>query len=162
MLVQLRGTVGSTISGADMSSAYTSLASIGVSTGASTGTVSGAADDGYLTINTSELDSAVQNDPTAVQQLLTSFSTSFQSLVNDYSSPTGAIETRIEGNSNTISNLQTQISSQEQLDTEEQQSLVAEWTNVETTLSNMNSQQAYLSSFSDYLDGGSSSSSSSS
>jgi flagellar hook-associated protein 2 len=151
MLVQLRTAVGSTVAGSDTASGLTTLASIGISTGAPSGTVSTSSVDGFLTINTGELDSAVDSDPTAVQQLLTSFSTSFQPIVNDFASPTGTIETRIEGNSETISNLQVQISSQQQLDDQQEETLEKEWASVETTLANLNDQKQNLTAFSNAI-----------
>jgi flagellar hook-associated protein 2 len=93
-----------------------SLADIGVSTGAPTG---GAATqssiEGLLTLDPSKLAEAIQSNPAGVQQMLQQWSTSFQGLVNSAAGPGGTLEDRVNGDSDQISQLGNQITSMNEL-----------------------------------------------
>src|SRR5208282_4009172 len=76
--------------GAGLPSGMASLADLGISTGAPTGgEPTQSSLSGALTVNASTLAAAIQSNPTGVQQVLSSFATSFQSLVNADAGPGG-------------------------------------------------------------------------
>jgi flagellar hook-associated protein 2 len=145
--------------GAGLPSGMASLEDIGISTGASTGSVQQSSVDGLLTVNTTTLTNAIESNPQGVEAVLQSWSSNFQGVVNAEASPFGALYTRISGNSTMVSSLQSQLSSQEALYNTEEQNMEEEWANVESTLSSLNDQKSSLSSFTSSLSSSSSSSS---
>ena len=92
-----------------LTAGYQSLQDLGVSTGASNGSTNASATDGLLTVDTATLTAAIQNNPSAVQAALASWSSQYQKVVNNASGPFGSIETRISGNNTEISSLQGQL-----------------------------------------------------
>jgi flagellar hook-associated protein 2 len=141
------------------SSLYTSLAAIGISTGTSTGSMSSSSVDGELTIDTDTLTDAIESNPSDVKSLLQTWSTSFQSVVNNAaSSTTGALATRVSGNGELISSLQDQYDSMQTLYTQEEKTMEAEWADTEAALEDLNDQKSSLSTFSTELENESSSS----
>ncbi len=103
------------------SSLYTSLAAIGISTGEPTGSMSSSSVDGELTVDTDTLTDAIESDPSDVKSLLQTWSTSFQTVVNNAaSSTTGALATRVSGSGDLISNLQDQYDSMQTLYAQEE------------------------------------------
>jgi flagellar hook-associated protein 2 len=147
--------------GAGLPTGMASLADIGISTGASTGAVTQQSLSGELTINTTELQNAIQTNPNGVQSVLESWAQSFQTLVNASASPGGSIEARIAGNNTLINNLSSQYTTQQQLFTQEEANMEEQWAQVEATLSQLNNQKTSLSSFASSVTSNSSSSSSS-
>ncbi len=135
---------------------YQSLQDLGISTGASTGTVNAASKAGMLTLDTTKLTAALQANPSAVQAALASWSSQFQTVVNAASGPYGALQARIAGNNTEITDLNSQLVTQQQMFNNEEKALQAQWATIEATLAKLNSQKSSLSIFS----GGSSSGSS--
>lgn len=143
----------------DATSGTLTLADIGISTGESNGTVSQDAVDGLLQVDTTKLAAALQSDPDGVKNLLQSFSTSLQGVVNNEAGPYGSLYTRINGNETEISSMQSQLNTQQQMFNIEEQQMQAEWAQVESTLGTLDDQKTSLTAF---LDAENSSSSSSS
>lgn len=159
MLSDLRTTLDQSFSGTGISSTMDSLDEIGISTGESTGSVNTSSVDGDLTVDTSQLEAAIQSNPDGVQALMQQWSTAFQSIANAYSSPTGTLADRINGNDTIVTSLTNQLSSQETLYNTEEQNLEAQWAQVESTLETLDNQKTSLSSFTSGLSTSSSSSS---
>jgi flagellar hook-associated protein 2 len=131
-----------------LASGYQSLQDLGISTGQSNGEASTSSIDGLLTINTAQLEQAIKQNPTGVEQALASWSRSYQTTVNNASSPTGSLSTRINGNNTLISSMQNQLSSMTSLYDQQEKNMEAQWAQVETTLADLNSQKTTLSTFS--------------
>lgn len=136
---------------------FQSLQDLGVSTGASTGSVSASSTAGVLTLNTATLTAAIQANPQAVQAALQSWSTQFQKVVNNAAGPYGSLETRISGNNTEIGNLSSQLSTQQEMFNNEEKALQQQWAQVEATLGTLNNQKTSLSSFAGSLSSSSSS-----
>jgi flagellar hook-associated protein 2 len=132
----------------DLSSGDDNMLDAGVSTGATTGNgaVSQNALDGDLTLDTSTLTSALQNNPNGIQSLLTSWSIQFSNLVNNEAAPGGDITTRIQGNDSQISYYATQIDNMNNANTEKEQQLVQEFADMESALSQSQSTSSWLTS----------------
>jgi flagellar hook-associated protein 2 len=154
----MRDSMYQNYSGAGITSGYTSLTQIGISTGAATGTIQSSQVTGDLSVNTTQLTQALETDPSAVQSLLQKWSTGFQSVVNNAASPAGALSTRISGNNTLISQFSQTISSQEAMYTQEESQMEEQWAQVESTLEDLDNQKTDLSSFSAGLTSSSSSS----
>lgn len=144
-----------------LQSGYQSLADLGISTGASTGSASTSSTDGLLTVDTATLTAAINADPSAVEAALQSWSTQFQTTANNAGGPYGSIASRITGNNDEITNLQSQLTTQTAMYDTEESDLEEQWASVESSLETLDSQKTSLSTFSDELTSSSSSSSSS-
>jgi flagellar hook-associated protein 2 len=150
--------------GAGLPTAMSSLADIGINTGAPTGnaTPSQSAIEGQLTLNTAELENAIQANPTGVEEMLVSWSKSFQDVLNVEAAPGGTLGTRIEGDSTQVTELGSRITTMNELLAVRQKTLQAEFLAMETVVSQNQSQSAWLSAQLDTMLGTSSSSSKSS
>lgn len=126
----------------------TNLESIGISTGATTGTgaVSQSALSGNLSLDTTALTSALQSNPSGVQSLLRSWSLNFSYTVNNEAAPGGTIDQRIQGDNSQVSSLQNQISTMQQSLTQKQAALVNEFAAMESALSSNQSTASWLTS----------------
>jgi flagellar hook-associated protein 2 len=144
LLNSMRQSVYTPLSGlpAEMSS----LANIGISTGAATGSYSESAVSGKLTINAEELTSAIQSNPSGVQQMLQGWALSFQNVVNVVSQPGGTLDTRINGDSAQISDIGDRITSMNEMLSVRQTSLQAEYASLEAIISQNQSQATWLAS----------------
>jgi flagellar hook-associated protein 2 len=93
-------------------SALSSLADIGISTAATSGSqrVSQSSVEGQLQVNTAELENALRTNPSGVEQLLSKWSTGFQAVVNAEALPGGNLEARINGDSEQVAEMKNQIS----------------------------------------------------
>jgi len=132
--------------GSGLPEGMASLADIGVSTGAATGDAPTSSQtlSGDLTVDTSTLDSAIATNPEGVQAVLSSFATSFQSLVNVDAGPGGELTQRITDDSTQSSDLGSQISSMEQTLTDYQTNLQAEYAQLADALESSQAQQSWL------------------
>jgi flagellar hook-associated protein 2 len=150
--------------GAGLPTGMSSLADIGIDTGAPTGnaTPSQSAIEGQLTLNTAELENAIQANPTGVEEMLVSWSKSFQDVLNVEAAPGGTLGTRIEGDSTQVTELGSRITTMNELLAVRQKTLQAEFLAMETVVSQNQSQSAWLSAQLDTMLGTSSSSSKSS
>lgn len=149
LLGDLRSSVDT--SDSSLASGYQDLEQLGISTGASTGSVSQSSTDGLLTVNTATLTAAIQADPTAVEAALQSWSSQFQTVVNNASGPYGSIASRISGNSDEVTSLQDQLTTQQQMYNTEEANLEEQWAQVESTLETLNNQKSSLSAFASSL-----------
>lgn len=143
-----------------LASGYQSLQDLGISTGTSTGSASANSTDGLLTLDTAKLTAAIEADPDAVQDALQSWSGKFQQVVNNVSGPFGTIATRINGNNTETSNLNDQLTTAQEMYSNEEAALEQQWAKVEATLATLNNQKTSLTSFANSLSASSSSSSS--
>jgi flagellar hook-associated protein 2 len=150
--------------GAGLPAGMSSLADIGISTGAPTGngTPSQSALEGQLTLNTAELESAIQANPTGVEQMLQSWSKGFQDILNVEAAPGGTLDTRIEGDTTEASELTGRITTMNEMLAIRQKTLQSEFLAMEQVVSQNQSQSAWLSAQLASMGGSSSSGSSTS
>jgi flagellar hook-associated protein 2 len=146
LLSSMRQMMTTTISG--LTGSTNSMLDIGVSTGATTGsgTVSQSALNGDLTLDTNALTAALTSNPTAVHQMMQSWSIKFSSLVDAEAGPGGTISTRIQSDTSQSSFLATQIANLQQANTVKQNQLVQEFANMEAALSSNQSTASWLTS----------------
>jgi flagellar capping protein FliD len=141
-----------------------SLADIGISTGAPTGnaTPSQTTLEGQLTVNTAQLESAIQANPAGVEKMLQSFSKGFQELVNVNAAPGGSLEARITGDTTQTLELTSRITNMNEMLAIRQKTLESEFAAMEKVMAQSQSQSAWLNAqLSSMLSSDSSSSSSS-
>jgi flagellar hook-associated protein 2 len=134
--------------GSGLPSEMSSLANIGISTGGPTsgGSFSQSAVSGALTINSTELASALQANPTGVKQMLQSWSSTFQNILNADAQPGGTIEARINGDSAQVSELGQQITTMNEMIALRQQALQQQYTTLESVMSQNQAQASWLAS----------------
>jgi flagellar hook-associated protein 2 len=146
LLSNMRQAMYSSASG--LSQGMQSMLDLGVSTGATSGSVptSASALAGDLTINQTTLTNAIQNNPTGVQAMLQGFSTSFSLLVNSEAQPGGSIDSRIQGDSSHIASLASQISNMQASLADQQAQLTQQFALLESTLSQNQSMSTWLTS----------------
>ncbi len=158
-LENMLGSIRSSMDATDstLTAGYQSMAELGISTGASTGSASASANAGLLTVDTSTLTAAIQANPSAVQAALASWSSQFQTVVNNSSGPFGSIESRISGNNTEITGLSSQLSTAQEMYNNEEKALEQQWAHVEATLSQLDNQKTSLGTFAGSLSSSSSS-----
>ncbi len=142
-----------------------SLASIGVSTGAASGSspYSQSAVEGKLTIDEATLEAAIKTNPAGVQKMLGQWSASFEKAVGAYAEPgVGTLDSRVSGDESETSYIGQQITALTESLAVRQQSLEARYVALETAMSKISSQGSWLASQLASLPGFSSGSSSSS
>lgn len=151
--------------GKELPAEMSSLANIGISTGAPTGngTPSQTAVEGQLTVNTAELESAIQANPAGVEKMLQSWSKGFQELVNANAAPGGSMEARISGDTAQTSELSSRITNMNEMLAIRQKTLESEFAAMEKIMAQSQTQSSWLNAqLSSMLASDSSSSSSSS
>jgi flagellar hook-associated protein 2 len=156
----LRTSLYQDYSGTGISPTMSSLQDIGISAGAPNASPLQSTVQGDLTVNTTQLASALASNPSGVQALVSKWSQGFQSVLNAAAGPAGAIEARITGNDTLVTSMNGQVKSQEALYNQEEKQMEEQWAQVESTLENLKNQNTSLATFATGL--GSSSSSSSS
>lgn len=146
LLSSLRQGIYATQSGAP--STVNTLLDIGISTGATTGTgtPSQNAINGDLTLNTATLTSALQSNPSGVQQLLQGFSQSFSSLVNNEAAAGGTIGQWIQSDDSQVTQLGGQITSMQAELAVRENMLVQQFAQMESALSQNQSTSSWLTS----------------
>ncbi len=134
--------------GAGLPAEMSSLTNIGISTGAPTtgGSFSQSAVSGQLTVNTAQLESALQSNPTGVKLMLQSWSSTFQNILNTDSQPGGTIDARISSDGTQVSDLSHQISTMNEMITLRQQALQQQYTALESVMAQNQTQAAWLAS----------------
>jgi flagellar hook-associated protein 2 len=134
-------------SGSGLPAGMASMLDIGVGTGASSG---GATTQnqlsGDLTLDTSTLTSALQSNPGGVHQVLASWGISFSNLVNNEAAAGGTIDTRVQGDTTQINNLATQLQNLTIANTQKQNTLVAQFAQMESVLAQNQSESTWLTS----------------
>lgn len=133
--------------GKELPAAMSSLADIGISTGAPTGnaTPSQSAIEGQLTLNTAELESALTSNQAGVEKLLQSFSKSFYALVNASAGPGGTMEARISGDTEQVTQLGSRIATMNEMLLVRQQALQSEFEAMEKVVAQNKSISTRLS-----------------
>jgi flagellar hook-associated protein 2 len=134
--------------GKELPAEMSSLVDIGISTGAPSGngTPSHSAIEGQLTVNTAQLESAIQANPAGVQKMLQSWSQSFQTLVNADAAPGGSLEARISGDSTQTLELGNRIATMNEMLAVRQKALEAEFAAMEKAMSQAQAQSSWLNS----------------
>ncbi|HUO73914.1 MAG TPA: flagellar filament capping protein FliD [Solirubrobacteraceae bacterium] len=129
-------------------SGVTSLADIGVTTGAASGSATFSQDsvDGKLTIDSTALANAIQSNPNGVKQMLQSWSNSFAQLVNNEAQPGGTLDSRIQGDTAQYNDISDQISNLESILADRQTALQSQFADLEATLSQNQAQSSWLTS----------------
>ena len=132
--------------GAGLPTGMASLADIGITTGAASGDTptSQSTLNGDLTVNQTTLANAIATNPQGVASVLQAWSSNFYGIVNNEAGPGGTIDTRIQGDSDEISQLGTQIDDQNNMLVLKQQMLTTEYAKLESTMSNIQSQGSWL------------------
>jgi flagellar hook-associated protein 2 len=133
--------------GAGLPAGMASLADIGITTGAASGSSPFSQDSvsGKLSIDTTALNNAIQSNPDGVKAILQSWSNSFASVVNAEAAPGGSMDARINGDSSEISHIGDQISNLNTMLSARQTALQAEFAALESTLGGLQSQESWLS-----------------
>ncbi|HWB23156.1 MAG TPA: flagellar filament capping protein FliD [Gaiellaceae bacterium] len=156
LLSNLRNSVSDLMTGGG---AFSSLAQVGLSTGAAVGngSISQASLDGKLTIDTSKFESALNTNFDAVKALFTNATGKYateglgqrlNTILNQYTSPTtsgGYLNSAIDSGTTQITELQSQVTNWQQRLALKQQMLQTEFTNMETALSQAQSVGSQLS-----------------
>ena len=153
LLSALRDAVTDPVSG--QPTAFSTLAQIGVSTGApvGTGTISQNSLEGLLTVDTTALGTALQTGLSSVQSLFSNSQTSYdaQGIVqrlnaqlNPQVQTGGVLDSRMSTETSIISELQQQTSDLEATLTDRETALRAQFATMEGTLSTLQSQNSWL------------------
>lgn len=161
MLDSMRQAIYTPIEGlpAEMSS----LASIGVSTGAASGSshYSQSAVEGKLTIDEAKLEEAIKSNPEGVEEMLQGWAGSFQTLTSSYGEPGGGtLASRIESDESSVSYIGSQIATMNEMLAIRQQNLEAQYVALEQVISQAKSQGNWLAGQVASLSSGSTSTSS--
>jgi flagellar hook-associated protein 2 len=125
-----------------------SPADIGVSTGAATGggASSQASLDGLLALNPTKLSEAVKSNPAGVQKMLDQWSQALQSTLTEVAEPGGTLEARINGDSNQITQLTSQINGMNEVLAQREKALQETYAELEGVISQNTAQSSWLSS----------------
>ena len=139
---KLRTLAGDTYAGSG--STFTMLSEIGITTGAY-----GTADYGKLVLDTSKLESALAEDPEAVEELFTS-SSGFATRVENYLTPLtrtgGILATKVDTTNNLIDDLNDRIDNYEDVLTLKEDRLYSQYAALEKAMSTLESQGSWLES----------------
>ena len=145
LLDQLRESIYSPLAG--LPASMSSLASIGVSTGAPTGgAYSQSSVEGHLTIDTATLEAAIEADPAGVKQMLAQWSSAFQALVGAQAEPGGLLEARIDGDAAQSAAIAGRITTMEAMLATRQRALQEQYAALEAAISENKSQSEWLAS----------------
>ncbi|HEY3760040.1 MAG TPA: flagellar filament capping protein FliD [Solirubrobacteraceae bacterium] len=147
---------------AEQPAELSSLAAIGISTGAPSGTAtySQSSVEGQLQLNTAQLEAAVQSNPAGVQQMLQKWAKSFEGAVNTVAGPGAALELRVTGDSSQVSEMANRITTMNELLTVRQKTLEEEYEAMEKAIAKSKAEGEYLTQQLAELNSSSSSSSS--
>jgi flagellar hook-associated protein 2 len=117
---------------------------IGISTGAPSGsTASQSSIEGKLTLNATKLAEAVKANPEGVQKMLQTWSASLQTQLRGVSEPGGALEARVTGNGEEVTQLTSQMN---ELLLQREKNLQEEYAKLEGVISQNSSQATWMSS----------------
>jgi len=147
---------------AEQPAEMSSLAAIGISTGAPSGTAtfSQSSVEGQLQLNTAQLEAAVQSNPAGVQQMLQKWAKSFEGAVNTVAGPGAALELRVNGDSTQVSEMASRITTMNELLTVRQKTLEEQYEAMEKAIAKSKAEGEYLTQQLAELNASSSSSSS--
>ena len=150
MLSQFRTTLSSAVSG--LSGGVTSMADLGVTTGAASATINQDSLDGKLTLDETKLRATLDSNPQGVQALLggtsgtPSFASAFASILSNYQGSAGLIQSRIVSANTDLTDLATKLTNFDARMDSKQALLEKQFTAMETALSASNSAGTNLSS----------------
>lgn len=136
---------------AGLPAGMSSLADLGVSTGAASPTISQDALAGKLELDTDKLSAALSSDLSGVHDLLAGvanaggWARSFEAIVHAADTTGGALDVRISGAGAEIKDLQTSMAAMDERLSLREQALRAQFTALETAMSQSQSQSAWLS-----------------
>jgi len=149
MLTTLRQAIYTTVDGTVRG--LTSLADIGISTGATSSTTSQDTLKGKLTLDTRRLTDALTADPNGVRTLLAGvdnaggFARGFESLINEQVKSGGMLDSRITGADDELRTLRSQMAQMDARLTLRERALQAQFTALEVAMSKSQQQSAWLS-----------------
>jgi len=158
ILTQMRQAIYTAVPG--LPSSMNSLSQLGISTGDPNSTVSQDTLDGKLTIDETTLDNALATNPQGVRNLLAGannvggWARSFESVVHAADTTGGPLDIAIQGQGDEIKRLQSDISDWDERLALKQQTLQAQFTAMETALSQSQTQGQWLTSQIASLPGG--------
>lgn len=158
LMAEMRTSVMQDATGAGVQASLNNLTQIGITGTDMSGNVTSGGVEGHLSVNTTALAAAIQSNPNGVEALLSSFSQSFQTMINNTAGPAGALNERVQGNDSIIANLNGQLSTQEALYQQEEKNMEEQWAQVESTLADLHNQKTSLAAFAGSLGTSSSSS----
>jgi flagellar hook-associated protein 2 len=130
---QLSHVMSSTVQGNSIGS----LASLGITRNS----------DGSLSLNSETLDNALSSDPSTVQNLFAStngIGTQLNSLVTNYNSSSGILQTRINDLNTDVQNLSTQQTALNTRMATYQEQLVKQYSNLDTLMTSLDNTSSYL------------------
>jgi flagellar hook-associated protein 2 len=130
---QLSNVLGASVAGNSIGS----LASLGITRNS----------DGTMSLNSQTLSTALTSNPSAVQNLFASSSgiaTQLNTLVTNYNSSSGILQTRINSLNTDVTNLGTQTTALNARMAVYQQQLVQQYTNLSTMMTSLNNTSSYL------------------
>jgi len=145
---RMRTAVSESVSG--LSGALDQLGDLGISTGAASGTTSADAKIGKLVIDDAKLTAALA-DPAAVQKLLSGpngddgFAKKLSDIASAAAGTGGTLANRIDGVARQVRGIADQMTRTEERLTQKEARLRAQFTAMESALSNAQSQQSWLS-----------------
>jgi flagellar hook-associated protein 2 len=152
---QMRSMVSSTIGDVPgLPSTMNSLLALGISTGTTTGdaTVSSDSVAGKLTLDSTKLTAALTSDPTSVKKLFSGingtggFGNDFAGIIDPVTTVNGVLDTRIQGETSTQTDLTDQISNMEDRLAIREKLLKQQFSAMEQAMSQSQSLQAQLMS----------------
>jgi flagellar hook-associated protein 2 len=131
---------------AEQPAELSSLAAIGISTGAPSGTASYSQSsvEGQLQLNTAQLEAAVQSNPAGVQQMLQTWAKSFEGAVNTVAGPGGSLELRVNGDNTQTSEMASRITTMNELLSVRQKTLEEEYEAMEKAIAKSKAEGEYL------------------
>ncbi|MGN6189779.1 MAG: flagellar filament capping protein FliD [Conexibacter sp.] len=149
ILSQMRQAIYTPVRG--LPAGMSSLADLGVSTGGASSTISRDALAGKLTIDTAKLGDALASNPSGVRDLLAGpanvggWTRAFETIVHNADTTSGTIDVRITGADAELKRLQQQMADMDDRLALKETSLRAQFTAMETALSQSQTQSSWLS-----------------
>ena len=120
---------------------------LGISTGAATGGKSSqAALQGVLKLDPAKLAKAIQENPEAAKTMMQKWATGFKKTVEAVSGPSGALTTRIEGDSEQVREMKVRIATMNDMIQVRQRALEQTYAQLEAIMSRNSAQSSWLSS----------------
>lgn len=153
LLSSMRESIYTPVEG--LPSTMSSLASIGVSTGAASGegSVSQSSVEGKLTLEAATLEEALRTNPEGVEQMLEQWSLGFQQKVEAYGGPGGSLHSRLQSDEAQTTYIGTQITMLTETLELRQHNLEVEYSALEVTMQKYSSQSTWLASQISALEG---------
>lgn len=118
--------------------------SLGVSTGAASGKTSQSSLAGVLKLDPEKLAKAIGENPEGAKVMMQKWARSFNQTVEAVAAPGGAIDARINGDSEQVRELKTRITSMNEILAVRQRALEATYAQLETVISRNSAQSSWL------------------